>query len=234
MRTIYPVTVNNSDLVVVDKQIALLSDTLVAGYNMLDNKDFSGRNNHFTWNGSHNSVGAILMDDADHVMRTPITESDAMTFIVCMNLDNSSIASSLFSNLDTSKTNYSGARAVKLNNNQSVLNTATGSTNVMNQVQFNMSGAWTVRTFRWQDSVTQVLTHGGATTSINNTTRVKSTNRFNINGIPPDVYSSSITNGFTGTLGFVLAYSEFSSNADAIKRMDIVASIMADRGIVVP
>ncbi|AWN08642.1 hypothetical protein HOT32_gp59 [Erwinia phage Faunus] len=233
MRTIYPVRINNSSLVVVDKQVSLLTNTLLAGYDMLSNKDFSGRGNDFEYGGGFSAQGAALADDAAHIIKTNVMEQEEMTVIGCWNLGQSSVAASFINNFNGTGPEYTGTRIVKQANDQGLMNIAAGGFG-LEQLAFTFTGAWTTRAFRWNSSVLDVVYHSGLKNTKNLSGRLIGNNPFVLNGVPEGVNGGGIVNGFSGTLGFLLFYNELTPDSVCVERMNTLASIMSDRGVLIP
>ncbi|MGE5874398.1 hypothetical protein ACQJ1I_06495 [Klebsiella quasipneumoniae] len=236
MRTIFNTRFNLPYTDIIDPRIPLITDSLIAGYDMLSNKDFSGRNNHFDWNGAFNSQGAVLLNDADHIIQTPVIEQEEMTIITCWNITADSTDSSIFNNLDTSGTNYKGSRLSKLSTNNGQLDIAKGSTGTLSSMPSGVSGGWTVRAWSWNNSTLRDIQHSGVIGhSVALTARAMNTARgFSVNGVASGVPGGSITAGNTGTLGFMCFYGEFMDTDTAKSRMDVIANILATRGVSVP
>ncbi|ROS02967.1 hypothetical protein [Raoultella terrigena] len=236
MRTIFNTRFNLPYTDIIDPRIPLITDSLIAGYDMLSNRDFSGRNNHFEWGGSFNSQGAILLNDANHIIQTPVIEQEEMTIITCWNITADSTNSSLFNNLDTSGTNYKGTRLSKLSTNNGQLDIAKGSAGTLSSMASGVSGGWTARAWSWNGSTVRNIQHSGTIgQSVALTARAKNTTRaFSMNGVAVGVPGGSITAGNTGTLGFVCFYAEYIAPEVAAERMNIIADIMAGRGVTVP
>lgn len=224
---------------IADPRIGLINDTMMAGYDCLSNRDFSGRDNHFFWEGGYNNQGAILANDAGHVIQTPVIEEDEMTIITCWNLSAGSTQASLINNIDTSTTSYRGNRLARLSGSQGQFDIATGiPTPSVTSSPIGVAGAWTIRTITWNNSTYREIFHSGTiareTTLTNG--RAKNVSRgFAVNGVPSGVPGGGITAGVTGTLGFLLFYNEYIDPAAAKTRMDIITDIMNyQRGIIVP
>ncbi|MDT0208527.1 hypothetical protein [Serratia marcescens] len=224
---------------IVDPRIALITDTMMAGYDCLSNRDFSGRDNHFSWGGGYNSQGAILADDANHVIQTPVIEEDEMTIITCWNLSSGSTQASLINNLDTSTTAYRGTRLSRLSGSQGQFDIATGiATPPVTSSPIGVAGAWTIRAITWNKTTYREIFHSGTISRETPLTngRAKNVSRgFSVNGVPAGVSGGGITAGVTGTLGFLLFYNEYIDPAVAKSRMDAVTDIMNyQRAVIVP
>lgn len=234
MRHVLNVRINNSELPTIAPYAPLFNDNLIAGYGMLDNKDFSGNGNHFTWSGSHSSVGAVLANDADHIMSTPVMEQDEMTIIWVSNLSANGQAASLVNNLDTTAATYKGARLVKLANNNGQMDVATGlASPTLTSAGFGISGAWTARALQWKgNQLREVLRSGNVGSNITLANRAKGDVRpFSVNGVPSGVAGGTITNGAVGTLGMLLFYDKMFTPTEIKDLMDKIAVIMQPRGV---
>lgn len=237
MRIILDTVIDNDDLPLLNKYYPLMSDSLMAGYGMLNEKDFSGNGNHFSWNGSFGKQGANLLNDTDHIITTPVMEQNEMSMIICCNLTGSNNDGSLVNNFRAIGSAFQGSRLVKLSNsNSGQFNTATGLTSPnTNPIGFGISGAWTVRVFNWNNSLVQQLDHSGGSIKFDSTSRQKNISYgYYVNGVPAGVNAGGIIAGIPGTLGFLAFYKEVMTPDMAKTRMDAVADIMLDRGVVVP
>ncbi len=236
MRFVYPTTIVNPDLIVIDPRIPLITSTLIAGYDCLSNKDFSGRGNDFSFAGAFTSIGATLANNSSSIIQTPVIEQDVMTVIACWNIASDGVATSIVNNLDTSTANYKGGRVIKLASNTGQLDLATGNAGNLNSMATGVSGGWTARAWSWNSTTAREIFHSGSVgNTITMSSRAKNTSRgYSVNGVPAGVSGGSITAGSTGTLGFLLFYNEYISPTDAASRMNIIASIMAGRGVAVP
>ena len=236
LRTIYDVTFNLDYTNIIDPRIPLITDTLLAGYDCLSNRDFSGRGNHFTWNGGYNAQGAILLNDSNHIIQTPVIERDEMTVIGCWNLAANANNASLVNNLDTSSASYRGGRISKLSGGIGQFDIATGNAGSLNSISTGVAGGWTVRAWSWNSTTLREILHSGSVgSSVNMSARAKNVSRgYSVNGVPAGVSGGSISAGAQGTLGFLLFYNEFMDLAVAKSRMDTVATIISGRGQFVP
>jgi hypothetical protein len=237
MRIIYPTTITNRNLTTIDPRIPLITPTLIAGYDCLSNLDFSGRNNNFTSSIGFTSTGATLANNTASLIVTPVIEQSEMTVIGCFNINGTGSTGAIFNNLDTSTTSFKGTRLSLLSSNGGQLDVGTGTaTSTLNSIATGVSGAWTIRAWSWNSSLQREIFHSGTVgNSLTITNRGINTARpFSVNGVPSGASGGSITAGVTGTLGFLLFYNETITTANAATRMNIVASIMASRGIVIP
>lgn len=237
MRIILDTEIDNDELPLIDQRIPLITDTLVAGYDMMSNRDFSGHGNHFSWNGTFDSNGAVLKNSPESIIKTPVMEQDEFTVIFCCNIANDGIAKSFFNNFDTSTNMYTGTRLVALDNNSGQLNVASGigSGSSLTALGLTFTGAWTVRTLSWNSRLIRQITHGGSQNEMAMTNRgIGKKNPFFINGVPSNVSAGSIIAGASGYLGMILFYKEFIDATTAVQRMDTITDIMAKRGVTVP
>ncbi|HEJ8055909.1 TPA: hypothetical protein SMI48_002240 [Serratia marcescens] len=239
MRTIFNTRFNLPYEDVIDPRIPLITDSLLAGYDCLTNLDFSGRGNNFSYGGGFNNQGAILANNAAHVIQTPVIEQDEMTVIGCWNIAAPNAAASLVNNMDVSDPlAFRGNRIIRLDTNVGQIDVATGIANpTLTSMPTGVAGAWTIRAWSWNNSTLREIFHSGAIANTRTLSdgRAKNIARgFSVNGVPAGVPGGSITAGTDGTLGFMLFYNEFIDPAVAKSRMDIVADIMLRRGVVVP
>ncbi|MGK0688991.1 hypothetical protein ACSFC0_27005 [Serratia marcescens] len=235
MRIIIDTVIDNDDLPVINPAAGLLSPTLLAGYKMLSNQDFSGNGNHFTWSGSFDGVGAVLASDASHIITTPVMERDNMTVIICQEIPSSSPPASILNNLNLSGNPYQGVRLTKsgaagLTNGQFDV---AKNTNSITSVNVDINNGWMIKAYTWNNSNLRIIQHAGGYTDFALTSRTKGTsNPFRLNGIPSNIGGGSITSGAaSGHLGTVLFYNEYMDVSKAVVYMDIVSQIMAARGV---
>lgn len=238
MRLILPFTSTNPDLPVIDPVAGLLSATLIAGYKMLDNTDFSGNGNNFTWSGTFNSTGAILANDANHIMTTPIMEQDTMTVIMCFNIPSSNPVASLLNNLKTNSTPYQGTRLTKFagaGQTTGQFDVATSGTSITS-LTTAIDNGWMLKAYTWNGTNLRVIQHAGGYTDLALPSRTKGTvNAYRMNGIPTTIGGGSTTGGVvSGTMGPVLFYNEYMTVSKAVGYMNLVAAIMSNRGVTVP
>lgn len=236
MRIILDTVFNNDDLPVINPAAGLLSDTLLAGYQMMDNKDFSGNNRNFTWSGSFGTTGAILADGTANIITTPVMEQDAMAIILCARIPSINDVGSIVNNLDTRNTPYQGMRLTKsAGTGQTVgqvdiAKSDTGITSASTQID----NGWMLKTYTWNGSNLKIIQSSGGSTDFALPSRNKgTTNPFRMNGVPTGIGGGSLTKGFTGELGFALFYGEYLGVTDAVNYMELVSQIMATRGVIV-
>ncbi len=215
--------------------LALITDDMIAGWGMLDNTDFSGNGNDFTFNGEFNSVGAILANDADHVIQTPVLETDEMTLIYCCNVAAvPDVLSSLIGNINIGPPGpYNGFREYLNVTGQGFLS-ASAANGSLAALQHTFAGAWTVKTLRMSQTNLDVIIHAGTVSTRTIAGRAIGTHPICMNGMPAGS-PSAVIGGLTGTLGPVLLYNGIYDAAKCVELMDAVADIMlTDRGTPVP
>lgn len=235
MRIVLDTQFTNPDLPLVDPLFALITPELIAGYGMQSNKDFSGNGRDFTWGGSFSSAGAVLTNDANGIITTPVTEQDAMTIIFAWNIAPvSGQISHVIGNMTPAAAPFSGFRHYI--NASAVGNTSAGTGLASPQTQSfsgGAHGAWTAQALTISPTKMQKVTHSGSVLSVNLTSRSKSPLPFYVNGVPADVAAPQ-RGGLTGTIG-LLAFYKAEYSVDKIKSLlDGAASIMAERGVTVP
>jgi hypothetical protein len=235
MRIIVDTVIDNDDLPLINPAAGLLSPTLIAGYKMLSNQDFSGNGNHFTWSGTFDTIGAVLANDINHIITTPVMEQDNMTVILCQNIPSSNPVTSILNNLNLSGTPYQGVRLSKSAGAGQMTGQFDISKNsaALTSVTTGIDNGWMIKAYTWNGSNLRIIQRAGGFTDAALTSRTKGTsNPFRLNGIPTNIGGGSITGGaVTGYLGTVLFYNEYMPVDKAVGYMDLVAQIMAPRGV---
>lgn len=239
MRIIIDYSTNDPSLPLVDPAMALINDSVLGIWPMLSAGDSSGNGNNILFGGSFNGQGAVLANDPGSILSLPVAEQDDMTFIACLNIAAPGAgngAASLLGNLAPNAAPFEGFRASIQENGFVQLTAATGATTppVTNSSPTNISGAWTLRAFRFSNTAMQHVTGAGVvTTTAISAGRAKSTRPIEFNGRSV-ASGASITRGLNGTLGFLAMYRSLLSDAELIEKMGVVRSIMAGRGVIVP
>jgi len=235
MRIILNTIINNPDLPVINPVASLISSSMIAGYSMTSNKDFSGKGNHFTWNGSFDSSGAVLANDANHVISLPFADTTNMTVIFCWNVAAAASGSNrwLYGN---SKPGTSGSTII-----DGVFHRATGSNVTMgigtagggSSLAAQSTGAWTMQAHRFSETTIERITRAGAVTQASVTGRVAGASPIYVNGQPSSV-NANYSSGSAGNLGMMLFYNELTDNSTLATRMETISSIMSGRGVTIP
>lgn len=247
MRLILPITSSNPDLQPADPLTSLRRSSMLAGYDMTSRLDFSGNDKNMTYAGTFNSQGMVLDGTRENAALLPFNFTSEFSLIYCCNINSTAAGApqlSFLNALNVSGESYTGFRILQQANNGGGFFFSQANTKTERVLNSTFSGAWTVQTVRVKQndetsSTAQRVTHGLAITSLTGGDpafkSAPSTDPICLGGIPTSVgYAGSITAGVTGTVGMILAYNEFLSDADAKSLMDSVASIMAGRGVTVP
>lgn len=235
MRIILDTVFNNDDLPIINPTVGLLRDSLIAGYQMMDNQDFSGNKNHFSWNGTFDSKGAVLQNDADHIITTPVMEADEMTVILCLNIPSSNAKGSILNNLNASTSPPQGTRLTKLADAGSIVGQfdIAKNTTGFNSFGLDIASGWLVKAFAWKGDNLRVLNKTGYTDFAFTSRKKGVSNPFRLNGVPDGIGGGSFTNGFSGNLAFALFYGEYLTPSQVVDYMNLVTQIVQPRGIVV-
>lgn len=247
MRLTLPIVSSNPDLEPADQLQKFRRPSMLAGYDMKSRLDFSGNDNTMAYTGTFGAQGAVLDGTRENSMTIPISATNEMSMIFCVNLNNIAAGSeqkSFMSCLDiTGATEYIGSRLIQSAGSNFGFFMAVDGTKTEKSVQYTFSGAWTVQTIRWKQvdaSTTQAerITHGLAVAQIASPllSTPQGASPIYLGGIPPGVTKAgSIVNGTTGVLGMAMFYSEYLDNATAKTLMDNVSSYMlSDRNVTVP
>ncbi|HCI5260236.1 TPA: hypothetical protein NPM97_004048 [Klebsiella pneumoniae] len=233
MRVILNTFIDNDELPFIEPAMQLIRPSSLAIYDMQSRQDFTG-NAVMDFSGSFNAQGAVLASVNDFI-NTKINESDEMTLIYCWNLvARAGQRFSSLSNITPSSAPYSGIRLATDTTGVTTWSAATGlaSPSVTMMSNVNILGAWTVQTLTVSNTQIRRITHGGSVTQATISAREKSTYPIFLNAVPS--IPTGITEGTTGTIGFFCAYNAILADTDVISSMDIIASIMAARGVAVP
>lgn len=235
MRLILNATIANSDLPLIDPLISLVTPEAIGVYGMLDNSDSSGVSGDMSFSGAFSDAGAVVTADASGVITTPVKEQDEMTIIICWNLarvaDQVCVA---LGNMTPAAAPFSGWRHYTgaTGTGQTTMGTGNSSP-ATTSFSGGTVGAWTAQAFTISNSLMQKITHSGSVASATVSARSKSALPFYINGVPDSVAAPQ-KGGHNGTIGLVAFYNKAYSNSEIINLLDSAASIMSDRGIVVP
>ncbi|MBK0003355.1 hypothetical protein [Erwinia sp. S38] len=235
MRIVLDATINNPDLPLINPSAALISDTMVAGYNMLSTKDFSGRGNDFSWNGTFDASGAVLLNDPDHVMTLPFADTPEMTVIFCWNLATATAGGNrwLYGNGKPGSTAVSIKDGIFHRATGATVSLGVGATDMGTTLVAQSTGAWTLQAHRYSSTLIERITRSGGITSQAVTARNAGTGPFYVNGQPSSL-SPAYASGGAGTIGMMLFYNELTDDATLASRMATVWDIMTSRGISVP
>ncbi|HBW7903943.1 TPA: hypothetical protein MFG25_002884 [Klebsiella pneumoniae] len=233
MRIMLDTVINNDELPFIEPAMQLIRPSSLAVYDMQSLEDLTG-NAVMDFSGTFNSQGAVLSSVTDFI-NTKINEKDNMSLIFCWNLAaRSGVSFTSISNLTPNAAPYSGCRLATDAAGASSWSAGTGlASPSVTTLGLNYVGAWTVQTLTISPTAIQRISHGGTLTSAALTSRSKSNYPLHLNAIPDNI-PAYIKTGTTGTIGFFCAYEEILSAGDAVASMNIIASIMATRGVTVP
>ncbi|AEF45901.1 hypothetical protein SerAS12_2782 [Serratia sp. AS12] len=234
MRTYVPIR-GIPGLPKINPAAGLLSDTMMVGYKMLSNEDFSGNGHHFSYAGSFNEQGAVLANDVNHIITTPVFEENEMTLIICENIPMSNPVASIMSNLKIDASPWQGVRltksagAGKMTGQFDIAKTG----NALTSATLQIDNGWMLKAYTWNGSNLRIIQRAGGFTDQALPSRVKGTvNPFRFNGIPANIGGGTITGGVvSGTLGPVVMYNEYMDVNKAVNYMGLIAQMMASRGV---
>ncbi|QKJ86697.1 hypothetical protein PMPD1_1747 [Paramixta manurensis] len=231
MRILLDADFSNPDLPLVDPFFALNTPDLVAGYAMLDHKDFSGNGNDFSWNGTFSAQGAVLTNDTDHIMTLPFADTQNMTVVFCWSLaaGTTNINTHIYGNLRPANDPRNGIAHRATGTNV----TCVAGGNPTSSLTATSLGAWTLQAHRYSASKIERVSRSLNVVTANVSSRVQGTAPFYVNGSPTesDVQYKS---GTAGTIGMLLFYDTFLDNETLTSRFATIADIMQSRGVLLP
>lgn len=228
---------DDPDLPLADPRLALNNENCLAIWDMQSTLDASGNGNNLTWDGTFDpSTGAVLTAGEGGVITTPIFEQDEMTILLAYNLVQpaSGVNAVLFSNFVPAVAPFAGTRLSYNGSSASgtfAVATGLASPSAATLTNATIVNAWTLQayTISAANSRMQRVNRTGGVNTATISSRAKG-GRLYLNGMPASV-PAAIKTGFAGALGFAAVYDRELTTVEITAYLDVMASLMASRGV---
>lgn len=221
--------VNVGDLELAEPEMMLNDSASIATYGMQDKYDSSGNGYDLVTDNDFTLMGMRTVADGEHGANTGITETDEMTFAVCINMDNPNVSGRIFSNLSPGVAPFGGIQLRIEADGQLILQMGTGNTveAVVNVTHGGAVGGWTRFTVTVSSTEITITRASGDKHSTKITARKKSTLPIMLNG----GVSAEQNMGLPGIMGIMAVYNRVLSADEQTEKRALLKEIMALRGV---
>ncbi|HHI2553920.1 LamG domain-containing protein [Klebsiella aerogenes] len=221
--------VNAGDLELAEPEMMLNDSASIATYGMQDKYDSSGNGYDLVTDNDFTLTGMRTVADGEHGANTGITETDEMTFAVCINMDKPNVSGRIFSNLSPGVAPFGGIQLRIEADGQLILQMGTGNTveAVVSVTHGGAVGGWTRFTVTVSSTEITITRASGDKHSTQITARKKSTLPIMLNG----GVSAEQNMGLPGIMGIIAVYNRVLSADEQTEKRALLKEIMALRGV---